>query len=71
MKERLDLALVDDPELDKHYGTPHVAEMFSVTTETVRRWISEGRLEAKLINGHWRVPRRSLVKFAQSRYGSS
>ncbi len=70
MKERPNEMIIDDPELEKHYSTPAIAEMFSVTTETVRRWIGEGRLDGIQINGHWRVPRRSVVRFAQSRYGS-
>lgn len=71
MKERPDDQLLRDSELDKHFSTAHIAGMFSVTTETVRRWINEGRLEGIQINGQWRVPRRSVIKFAQSKYGES
>lgn len=61
--------IVDDP-IDKLYDTAFVAEMFSVTKETVRNWIERGELEALRVNGYWRIPRRALLAFANSRYCS-
>lgn len=52
--------------IQRHYSTPEVADLFAVTTETVRRWITDGRIQAIRINGHWRVPQRSLEELASS-----
>jgi excisionase family DNA binding protein len=72
MKERAETTrpLEKDP-LDQLYTTRYVAELFSVRIETVRVWIDSGKLEAVQINGYWRVPRASLVRFAQKNYGAS
>lgn len=51
--------------------TNYVAELFSVSNETVRDWIKKGHIEGVKINGYWRVKRASVVAFANSRYGGA
>ena len=61
-----------DPTTDKLYTTNEVAEFFSVTSETVRDWITTGKLSAvRLGSGRYRVPRRVLMDFANHRFGFS
>ena len=53
----------------KFYKTKEIAEMFSVTPETVRNWLTTGRLKGTQIQGHqYRVRREDLVEFAKSHY---
>lgn len=59
-----------NPESDKLYTTKDVAEMFAVTSETVRDWIGEGKLPAiRLGSGHLRVKQTDVVAFANHRFG--
>ena len=61
-----------DPLTEKLYTTTEVAEMFSVTQETVRDWITNGRLKAvRLGSGHYRVTRTVLMSFANHRFASA
>lgn len=53
---------------EKFYSTNKVAELFEVTSETVRNWIEEGKLKAVKVNGLWRVPRDEVLRFANDRY---
>jgi excisionase family DNA binding protein len=56
--------------MPKLYSTKEVAELFSVTAETVRTWIATGRLKGTQIGGHqYRVTRADLIAFAKSHYG--
>lgn len=60
-----------DNKDDKLYTTKDVAELFSVTTETVRDWISAGKLPGtQLPTGQYRVRRADLMVFAKSQYGA-
>lgn len=58
-------------DLDRLYSTSYVADMFSVTTETVRNWIRTGKLKGVrlVVGGPWKVKHRDLVAFANSQYG--
>lgn len=60
-----------DPVMDdtRFYSTAKVARMFGITTETVRDWISVGKLEGVRINGMWRIPHAAVVELANSVYG--
>lgn len=59
-----------DPDTEKLYTTSQVAEMFSVSKETVRDWIKTGQMPAVRIGtGHFRVRRSTLVEFAEARFG--
>lgn len=59
----------DHPEF---YTTRQIAEIFQVTTETVRNWLREGKLPYFKIGGearpHFRVKHDDLKKFAEERY---
>lgn len=57
------------PPDEQFYSTAKVAELFSVTPETVREWIKNGSLEAIRVNSYWRVRRSSVLAFANSKYG--
>lgn len=55
------------------YTTKEIAEMFSVTTETVRAWIANGTLPAIQLpgtRGKWRVRREDAIAFANSKYAT-
>lgn len=56
---------------EKLLKTAQVAEMFSVTQETIRDWINDGKLRAvKIGNGHyWRVPESAVRELAETMYG--
>ncbi len=44
--------------------TGEVAQYFSVTVNTIKRWISEGKLRAILTpGGHYRIPREEFKRF--------
>ena len=61
--------VVFDPETEKLYTTSEVATMFSVSSETVRDWIAQGKLPAiRLGSTHLRVTRTNLMKFANHKY---
>lgn len=58
-----------DPTQDKLYTTAEAAEIFSVKQETVRDWISSGRLEAiRLRSGQLRITRKQLMAFANHKF---
>ena len=58
------------PEWRPFYTTKQVADLFQVTTETVRNWIKAGQLEAITINGFFRVSQEAIDAFAEKRYGA-
>jgi excisionase family DNA binding protein len=41
---------------EKWHSTKYVAELLSVTPETIRDWIASGKIAGKKINNLWRVP---------------
>lgn len=50
-------------------ATPKVAELFDVTTETIRHWIDKGLLHAEKIDGRWYVTRESVIERGKLRHG--
>ena len=58
-----------DPTIDPLYGVDQVAEMFGVTTHTVREWIDSGKLNASKIQNRWRIPKSEIVRFANEVHG--
>lgn len=52
-----------------YYSVPTVAQMFDVTTHTVRQWIREGKLDADKIAGRLRIPKSSVTAFANKEFG--
>lgn len=72
MKERPVPSFDPDSPDDKLYTTTQIAELFAVTTETVRDWIKTGKLPGiTLGGGQYRVKRKDLVAFANHKYGLS
>lgn len=71
MKEEPRLAFNPDSEDDKLYTTARVADLFGVTTETVRDWIARGTLKAVKPGGvgQYRIKRSELIRFANHKYG--
>jgi len=55
--------------MDKMYTVRYVADLFSVTQETVRLWIKQDKLQGVQINGYWRVKRVDLLAFANRKFG--
>lgn len=69
MKDRPETFDPDKPD-DKLYSTKQIAELFSVTTETVRDWIKDGKLVGgDGGGGRYRVRRGDLIAFANHKYG--
>jgi excisionase family DNA binding protein len=57
-------------EVEPMYSTVKVAELMEVEPDTVRQWISDGKIEAVKLGGrYWRIPRSSLLAFANKKYG--
>lgn len=60
----------DNPDTDALYTTAKVAELFGVTTETVRDWLAKGKLRGiRLETGQYRVRRADLMAFANKTFG--
>lgn len=49
--------------------TAEVATVFEVTTETVRDWITAGKLTAEKVNSYNRVTKAEVARFARLRFG--
>lgn len=45
------------------YTTNEVAEMFGVTTRTIRNYLKDGRLQGRKIGGSWRFSQEDLENF--------
>lgn len=59
-----------DREPEKLYSTTRVAELFSVTVETVGDWIKQGKLPGSVkVNGKWKVPHSAVMALANGRHG--
>lgn len=43
--------------------TKEVARNFNVETETVRRWLRNGKIKAKKINGHYLILEQEMIDF--------
>ena len=56
--------------VDPLLTTREVAELFSVTPETITVWIKEGRIPGVKIHGYWRIKRSDMVAYARKNYGS-
>lgn len=52
---------------NKYYTTDEVAETLKVTTESVRRWIRDGKLSSVKLSGKFiRVSQKDLDDFIES-----
>lgn len=57
---------------EKLYTVREVAQLFEVTSATVRIWLNDGDLRGiKIGKGHyWRVPASAVEELATNRWGS-
>jgi excisionase family DNA binding protein len=62
MSEQISL---DDPLLT----VAEVADIFKVSTYTVREWIERGHFKATKVGTRWRIPKSEVVRYANERYG--
>jgi excisionase family DNA binding protein len=57
-------------EVEHMFSTEKCAELMEVTPHTVRQWIRDGKINAVKLGGrYWRVPRSSILEFANTKYG--
>lgn len=58
--------------MKKMMSTKEAAEYFGVTPFTIREWCKDGTLKAVKPPGtkSWRIPRESVEKLVQTKYGS-
>lgn len=56
--------------MERYLTVPEVAEQLSVTEETVRRWLRDGRLEGVLLSrkAGWRIRPDSVEKMLEAMY---
>jgi len=55
---------------NKYYTAEEVAEMLKVTTESVRRWIRDGKLKSVKLSGKFiRISQADLDEFVKSMRG--
>ena len=59
--------------MDEWLTVAEVAHELKVTTETVRRWLREGRLQGSILSdrGGWRIRRSEVDQFMEEREGSN
>jgi excisionase family DNA binding protein len=51
---------------EKYYSPNEIAEIYNVKEDTVRKWISMGRLKAIKMGRLWRIPESALLEFIKS-----
>lgn len=68
MKERADPIDPDDLKENQMYSTGAIAELTGFNVETIRNWIDNGKLKGIKVEGRWRVRRRDLLDFLNSKY---
>lgn len=50
-------------EHEKYYSPNEIAEKFNLKSNTVRKWINQGRLKAIKLGDVWRIPESALQEF--------
>lgn len=68
MKERADPIDPDNLKDNQLYSTGAIAELTGFNVETIRNWIDSGKLKGVKVGRHWRVRRRDLLNFLNSKY---
>lgn len=58
--------MADDEVIDPLLSTRKCADIFGVTTETIRDWIDRGRLDGVKIGNNWRVKESSVRRLVNS-----
>ncbi len=56
-------------DLDRLYTTEEVAEFLKTSKRTVQRYIAAGLLKASMIGGGYRISKKELQRFIESRAG--
>ncbi len=63
---------MDTIKLQTYYTTDEVAVMLKVTTESVRRWVRDGKLKSIKLSGKFiRISQIDLDKFVESMRGDN
>lgn len=57
-----------DVTTDKIYTVKEVADIFSISSETVRDWINTGKIKAFKLGKQWRVHHRDVLALAEAKY---
>jgi excisionase family DNA binding protein len=57
----------DNTGLERLLTIPEVAEIFQVSTKTVRRAITGGELRAHRIGRQWRIAPREVLRYLKDR----
>lgn len=57
------VGMIEHKNLNSLLDIPRVAEYLSVSTDTVRDLIKEGKLPMIKIGGQWRIAREDLIKW--------
>ena len=67
------MSIAPEPEIERMYTVGQVAELFGVTSETIRHWINRGLIKANkpngVSNGAWRIKSSEVRRFANTKYG--
>lgn len=59
-----------EPSLDDPFLTvDSVAKIFDVKPYQVRAWIKEGKMEARMVLGRWRILKSEVKRVANEEYG--
>lgn len=53
----------------KYYKITEVADMFSITRETVRNWIKSGALNVVYVNGRPRISEKECKRIVKEKRG--
>ncbi len=57
---------------NKYYTAEEVAEMLKITTESVRRWVRDGKLKSVKLSGRFiRISQEDLDEFVKSMRGET
>ncbi len=60
---------ITEAEPEQLYPSRKVATMFHVTTETIRNWIKEGKIEGVKQGNRWYIRRSEMIRFANEEHG--
>jgi len=60
MGNRRNLRNDDNKRNIRWVSTAEAAQMLGVTTNTVRRWILQGKIRGKKIIGRWKIPAEEI-----------
>lgn len=67
LEEIIEKELDNFRKLKRFLTVNETAEFFCVSPKTIRKWIRHGKLSAVKIDREYRIPRISILQFAQKR----